>query len=520
MAKGSEKKNECNNARIPIVAILGHVDHGKTTILDYIRKANVQSCEAGGITQKISVFTVSPTNNPSKRITFIDTPGHEAFDLMRSRGGGVADIVLLVVAANDGVKPQTLESINIINKSSAKPILVINKVDLPDVDIKKVKRDVSNQGLLIEGMGGKTPVVEVSAKTGEGISDLLDVINLVVDVEGLQKREDLPEGVVAKAFVLESVKDRSRGNISSVVLEKGNLCKGSWLGYKKDEDIKIEKIKGIISEEDEILCDLNCGCGGRIIGISNLLPLGSEIYIIRENKKELLKSLYKEPEDLEIGDVSIAEDDIFGSIFDDEKLNSDKNLNVILRSSSQGSLEALRNSLEKIKQDEYFVNVVSDGVGDISIKDVEMAKLSKAIILGFEVSVERTAQEIAKKAGVLIRTYSIIYKLIEEVEDALDLLSSPEQEEEEIGNANIKMIFLLSNGSKVFGGRVKEGILKRDCKCYIVRNDEILAEGKIKSLRKGKETVNEVKQGDDCGVILDIDVEAQEGDGLYCYKAS
>lgn len=518
MVKKVEKQNICAQARVPIVAILGHVDHGKTTILDYIRKSHVQSCEAGGITQKISVFTIAPNKDASKKITFIDTPGHEAFDLMRSRGGSIADIVLLVVAANDGVKPQTVESIEIIKKSSAKPIVVINKIDLPDVNVAKIKRDITNEGLQVEGMGGNIPVIEVSGKTGKGISELLDLINLVADVEGLEDRGILPEGVAASGYVLESVKDKTRGNISSLVLISGDLCKGSWLGYKKGESFEIEKVKGIISEEGENICDLSCGCGGKVIGISSLIPLGTEVFILEKNNLKLLSTLYKVEPTLE--DLSIVEDDIFGSIFDEEQKDGDTILNVIVKSSSQGSLEALKQSLVKVKKDEYSVNIVSDGVGDITNKDIEMAKLSKAILLGFEVGIEKGSEDVAKKSGVLVRTYSIIYKLVEEVEDALEMLSTPAHVEEEIGSAVIKMMFVLSDGSKVLGSRVKEGILKRDCKCYVVRNDEILAEGKIKSLRKGKETVHEVKQGEDCGVILDIDVESNEGDELYCYKVS
>ena len=519
MVKKDVKQNVCVQGRVPIVAILGHVDHGKTTILDYIRKSNVQSCEAGGITQKISVFTIAPNRDLNKQITFVDTPGHEAFDLMRTRGGIIADIVLLIVAANDGVKPQTIESIEIIKKSSAKPIVVINKVDLPDTDLAKIKRDLVNQGLLIEGMGGNIPVIEVSGKTGKGIPELLDLINLVVDVEGLQQRGELPEGVAAKAYVLESVKDKTRGNVSTLVLVSGDLCKGSWLGYKKDEKLTIEKVKGIISEEGENICDLSCGCGGKLIGISNLLPLGSEVYILQENNTKILSPLYKE-EKIQEEEISLIEDDNFSAIFDEEQSDGDTELNVIVKSSSQGSLEALKNSLGKVKKDGYSVRIISEGVGDISNKDIDMAKLSKAILLGFEVGSERGAEDLARKSGVLVRTYSIIYKLIEEIEEALDMLSTPQHEEEEIGNAVIKMMFTLSDGSKVLGSRVKDGILKRDCKCYIVRNDEILAEGKIHSLRKGKDTVTEVKQGEDCGVILDIDVETNEGDELYCYKVS
>ncbi|MBP6976298.1 GTP-binding protein, partial [Candidatus Dojkabacteria bacterium] len=308
MVKESKKQNICVQNRVPIVAILGHVDHGKTTILDYIRKSHVQSCEAGGITQKISVFTIAPNNDSSKKITFIDTPGHEAFDLMRVRGGSIADIVLLIVAANDGVKPQTVESIEIIKKSSAKPIVVINKIDLPDVNISKIKRDITNEGLQVEGMGGNIPVIEVSGKTGKGIPELLDLINLVVEVEGLEDRGVLPQDVAARAFVLESVKDKTRGNISSLVLINGDLCKGSWLGYKKDGRVVIEKVKGIISEEGENICDLSCGCGGKVLGISDLIPLGSEVYTLEKNDPKLLSSLYKAEASME--DLSIVEDDI------------------------------------------------------------------------------------------------------------------------------------------------------------------------------------------------------------------
>ncbi len=517
MTKKDVKKNLGVND-IPIVAILGHVDHGKTSILDYIRKSNVQNCEAGGITQKISVFTVSLGEDKSKSITFIDTPGHEAFDFMRLRGGSVTDIVVLVVAANDGVKPQTIESIKIIKDSTAKPIVVINKVDLPDIDIAKIKRDLVNQGLLLEGMGGDIPVIEISAKTGKGIAEFLDLIFLVADVEGLQDRGELPKGVVAKAFVLESVKDQSRGNISTVVLISGNLCKGSWLGFKSNDGIQIERVKGIISEDGKNFCDLLCGCGGRIIGVSQLVTVGSEIYILEKNDKVLLNNMYaKEEKDEE---KPLIEEDIFGELFNSQGEGDINNcLNVIVKSSSEGSLQALEKSLSKLEKDGYSIKIVSSAVGDINQKDVELAKLSKSILLGFEVVTTKGVEDIAKKSGVLLRIYSVIYKLLEEVEDALEMLASPEETEEEIGNAVVKMLITLNNSSVVLGSRVKDGILKRDCKVYIVRDDEIIGEGIIKSLRKNKDTVTEVKQGEECGVVLNIDVNAQEGDMIYCYKS-
>lgn len=517
MSKGNVKQN-LETRKIPIVTILGHVDHGKTSILDYIRKANVHGYEAGGITQKVSVFSVALDGEKGKSITFIDTPGHEAFNLMRSRGGNIADIVVLVVAANDGVKPQTIESIGIINKSTAKPIVAINKVDLPDIDIAKIKRDLVNNGLLIEGMGGDVPVVEVSAKTGKGIPELLDLISLVAEVEGLQDRGDLPKGIAANAFVLESVKDKARGNTSTLILTAGNLCRGSWLGYKVGDTFVTERVKGIVSEDGKNESDLICGFGGRVIGISHLIPVGSDVYILEKDDKKLLSSMYKE--DIKESDVPLTEDNFFDDMFNtEEKEDIGKYLNVILKSSSEGSLQALERSLGRLENDGYTVKIISSGVGEITQQDIELAKLSKSILLGFEVGIQKGVEDIASKNGVLVRTYSVIYKLIEEVEGALDMVSSPDEVEEEIGNAVVKMIIPLTDGSVVLGCRVKDGILKRDCKAYLVRNDEILSEGNIKSLRINKSTVTEVKQGVECGVILNTVVDASEGDELYCYKS-
>lgn len=518
MSKDGIKQN-LETRKVPIVTILGHVDHGKTSILDYIRRANVHGYEAGGITQKISVFSVALNEDSSKNITFVDTPGHEAFDLMRSRGGNIADIVVLVVAANDGVKPQTIESIEIIKKSTAKPIVAINKVDLPDIDIAKIKRDLVNHGLLLEGMGGDVPVVEISAKTGKGIPELLDLISLVAEVEGLQERGNLPKGIAAKAFVLESVKDKSRGNVSTLILTAGNLCRGSWLGYKVGDTFVIERVKGIVSEEGKNESDLVCGFGGKVIGISQLIPVGSDVYILEKDDKKLLSSMYEK--EVYENDVPLSEDNFFDDVFSAQQKEEDGNyLNVILKSSSEGSLQALEKSLGRLENDGYTVKIVFCGVGDVTQQDVELAKLSKSILLGFEVGIQKGVEDIASKNGVLVRTYSVIYKLIEEVEGALDMVSSPDETEEEIGNAIIKMIIQLTDGSVVLGCRVKDGILKRDCKAYVVRNDEILGEGNIKSLRINKSIVTEVKQGEECGVILNnTEVQASEGDELYCYKS-
>ena len=515
MAKSTKSTIKKGKLRTPVVTILGHVDHGKTTILDRIREADVQSSEAGGITQKVSVFTVQIPGK-DQEITFVDTPGHEAFDLMRSRGGAIADIVLLIVAANDGVQPQTKESIEIINASNVKPIVVINKVDLPNINIEKVKRDIVSNGLQIEGFGGTIPVIEVSAKTGVGIKELLDLILLVSEVEGLREDIKLPEGISGKAFILESVKDKSKGNVSSVVLIQGNLCQGNWFGYKFNEKLYIEKIKGLITEDGGNLCSLECGCGGKIIGLSNLLDLGTEGYILEKNDKGLLESVLKIKEEEEKKKEEFSFEDFFAP--NEEENEEGGSLNVIIKSSSEGSLEAIKNTLEKIVEDDFSVKILDSGVGNITLKDVEFAMLSKAIILGFEVQIEAGVADYAKKNKVLVKTYDIIYRIFEEIKEALVAMSLPQETEEEIGNATVKTIFVLSDGSKVLGSKVDKGMLKRDCKVYVVRNDEIIGESKIKSLRINKDQVNEVKNGFECGIQLVDTIEAKEGDSIYCYK--
>jgi translation initiation factor IF-2 len=502
---------EVGKERTPVVAILGHVDHGKTTILDYIRSANVQSKEVGGITQKISAFTVDVSGKP---ITFIDTPGHEAFNLMRLRGGSVADIVLLIVAADDGVQPQTEESIEIIKNSSAQPIVVINKIDLPDVDIEKIKRELSNKGIQVEGMGGKIPVALVSGKTGKGINELLEMIVLVSEVEGLQFREDLKDGVKGKAMSLETIKDKSKGLVATVILQQGGLKVGDWIGFKVENEIKVEKVKGIITEDNQNLTGLTAGTGGRIMGLSSQVNPGEYVYVLEKNDSKVLKDLLLFEEELE--QAQITSDDL-SALF--TQIDSEvKSLNVIIKSSSEGSLEAIKKSLEKIKEEDAKIEIIHSGIGDITASDIETAEITKSIVLGFEVSMDSTASKLSRDRKVLVRSYDIIYKLVDEIRDALSVLGMPAESEEEIGQAEVRAIFTLTDGSQVIGCRVKEGIVKRGCKVYVVRKDEIMGEGKITSLRNQKETITEAKKEQECGVILDTKVEVVEGDSLYCYK--
>jgi translation initiation factor IF-2 len=531
----SNKEGINKMIRTPIVAILGHVDHGKTTILDQIKNTDVQSGEVGGITQKISVFTVShgevAGGKKDGEITFIDTPGHEAFDLMRSRGGGIADFVLLIIAADDGLKPQTIESIEVIKRSQAKPIVVINKIDLPNINIEKIKRELSTHGILVEGYGGDVPVAEVSGKTGAGISDLLDTINLLVDMEGFIERVGLPDKTSGKAFVLESVKDNSKGYISSIVNVEGTFLKGGWIAYRSGDSVEVEKIKGFVSETDSQIQKLETGHGARLLGLSALADLAGEIYAIDGKDVKLATSLLPRAERIveeSIAEVELDEDgeeiqvNWLTEMFADDDENPDgveKNyLNVIIKSSSEGSLEAIIKSLEPVEVDGYSVKLVSTGVGDITQKDIELAEVTKSIVLAFEVSVSPALQKSAENKKILVRNYDLIYKLTEEITDALTIMSAPKESEEELGSARIKEIFTLSNGDAVLGGRIDEGIMKLGAKCYIVRDDEIVGEGRIKSLRNQKKEIKEAGKGADFGAILEPKIDAQEGDEIHCFK--
>lgn len=516
------------NTRTPIVAILGHVDHGKTTILDRIRSASVVDSEAGGITQKISVFTVNMESG--RQITFIDTPGHEAFDLMRTRGGSVADVVLLIVAGNDGVMPQTKESIEIIKKSSARPIIVINKCDLPDVNIEKIKREISVLGLIPDDLGGNVPVIKVSGRTGMGIPELLETINLVVDVEGLPDKGDLGNNAIGRGVVLESVKDKSKGNVASFVALKGSFRKGDMLVYQSGKEIFSEKVKGFVTEDGSVLDELSEGQGAKIIGISNNVNLGSDIVDIpealRKNSEEIFRKIVEIVAEIDAGEeTELSKDDLLANFFGISsegavvEQSKKRKLGLVIKASSEGALEAITKSLSKIESEQIELVIQSKSLGDISQKDVELASVTKSIILGFEVSMESGLKDLIEKKKVLVRSYDIIYKLVDEVKDTVEMLESGQEVEEEIGFAEVRQIFTLSNGTKVIGCKVREGILKRNERCYIVRKDDIIGKGKIISMKQQKTEVNETKVGFECGLIIEpTPTEVDITDEIHCFK--
>ncbi|MEA3357219.1 MAG: GTP-binding protein, partial [Patescibacteria group bacterium] len=375
--------------RCPIVTFLGHVDHGKTTILDQIRKSSVQSGEFGGITQKISVYSVE---HNGKDITFVDTPGHEAFDLMREQGGQISDIVLLIVAANDGVKPQTKESIKIIKTTKKPCIVVLNKIDLKTSDVSKVKRDLASEGIQVESAGGDIPCVEVSGKTGKGIDDLIEMILLVAEVSEVCKNK-APKEALGKATVLESIKDASKGNVSSIIVTAGEFRKTDFVCYKKEE-VSVERIKGFAGENSKTLTKVVQGYGGQLIGTRDLITPGSVIYCVPSPSIDVCEELFKskavkkkspkkksstKPGSVKSGkkdEEPESEDNLLSEMIGDIGEDSEKSeiLDVVLRSSSQGAMEAVKKSIGKIDKKEELIRVVDTKVGDISLSDVEYAR--------------------------------------------------------------------------------------------------------------------------------------------------
>ncbi len=524
MAKKKEVKT--TEYRAPIVTLLGHVDHGKTTILDNIRKTAVQAGEVGGITQSISVYSI---DRNGKAITFVDTPGHQAFNLMRLRGGQVANIVLLIVAADDSVKPQTKESIEIIKKTKTPAIAVINKVDIPGVDVEKVKRDLSAEGLIVESLGGDIPSVEVSGKTGKGIDELLDMILLVAEVNGLAPKAPA-EGTLGSAFVLESYKDKSRGNVSTLVVTSGQFKKADYIAYysKKAE---IEKIKGFINEFGKPVDVINQGFGGQIIGLPSLLDLGEEVYSVDNPKADVSKlfEMRKKGKTVEEAVAKASQEsgtedqnaELLSLLMASQGASDEpetKTLKVVLKAYTQGKLDAIMRSLDELNQEAKIIDVIHASVGDINMGDVEYATDARGIVIGFEVNVDRAAKEFAAKSRILVKVYDLIYSLVDELEDAAMGLQLPSEEEEVTGMAAIRKLFVLSDGTTVLGLRVESGTIKSGSACRVLRGDEEILKAKIKSMRSGKDKIDSATTGAECGAILDKKGDIVEGDKLQCFK--
>ncbi|MDD3390436.1 MAG: translation initiation factor IF-2 [Synergistaceae bacterium] len=492
--------------RPPIVTVMGHVDHGKTTLLDFIRKTNITAREAGGITQHIGASTVK---HQGKEIVFLDTPGHEAFTSMRARGAQATDIAILVVAADDGVMPQTREAINHAKAASVPIIVAINKIDKPAAKPERVRQQLSDAGLVPEEWGGTTIMVEVSAKSGQGMDQLLEMILLVAEIEELKADPTVkPRGVVVEAKL-----DKGKGPVATVLVQEGTLCKGDILLFTT----ACGKIRAMLDSEGK-----NIDCAGpstpvEILGLASV-PQPGEVFTAVENEriaKDAISTREQEQRNTQQGSsrrLSLEE------LYTQLKEGDVPQLNLLLKSDVQGSSEALAASLEKMATNEVGINIIHRGVGRIAESDVMLASASNAVIIGFNVRPDANAKRIAESEGVQIRLYDIIYDAIDDVKAALEGMLKPTIRENTIGQAEIRQVIKVAKAGKVAGSYVLEGVIRRNSKVRLIRGGIVLWDGSLSNLRRFKDDAKEVAAGYECGISLSNYQDFEEGDILEAYE--
>ena len=492
--------------RPPVVCVMGHVDHGKTSLLDAIRKTHVTQREAGGITQAIGAYTVDVKG---KSITFLDTPGHEAFTAMRMRGANSTDIAILVVAADDGVMPQTVEAINHAKAAGVEIIVAVNKIDKPSANIDRVKQELSEYELISEDWGGSTVFAPVSAKTGEGLDNLLDMILLTADVLELKADPDRK----ARGVVIEAQLDKGRGPVATVLVQKGTLHIGDFVSAGAAHG----KVRAMISDKGENVKTAGPSTPVEILGLSSV-PEAGEVFLAHASDKEA-KS-YADTYTAENKKQKLAEtqgrmslEDLFSKI----KEENLKELDIIIKADVQGSVEALKESILKLSNEEVIVKVIHGGVGAINESDVNLAGASNAIIIGFNVKPDTQAADKAEAENVDVRCYDVIYKAIEDIERAMKGMLDPIFEEKIIGHAEIRQIFKASAIGNIAGSYVLDGIMQRGCKVRITRDGEQIYEGELSSLKRFKDDVKEVKEGFECGLVFDKFDSIQELDKVEAF---
>ena len=489
--------------RPPVVTIMGHVDHGKTTLLDYLRKSSVASGEAGGITQAIGAYQVKCKG---KDITFIDTPGHEAFTEMRARGASVTDIVIIIVAADDGVKPQTREAIDHAKAAKVPIIVAINKIDKPEANIDKVMTGLVDAGLTPEEWGGDTLVNKISAVTGEGVEDLLENILLIAEMQELKANPKR----YATGAVLESQMDKHMGSVVTLLIQNGTLRLGDPIVVGTASG-KVRTLKNDLGQNIVLATP---SMPVEITGLSTT-PKAGDKFMAFETEKQA-KSIAEErslrAKDADTNRTGMTLDDLFGQI--NEGL---KEINVVLKTDVTGSLEAVRQSLEKIDVEGVKVNIIRASVGAITESDIVLAQASNAIIIGFNVRGSGKVMDLAKEYGVSIKTYDIIYKVVEEMEAAMKGMLEPEFEEQVTGNLEIRQIFKFSKVGLIAGCHVTNGTIKMGENARLIRDGIVVYQGKIKSLQRGKDSAKEVSKGMDCGLTLENCQDYRENDQIEVY---
>ena len=491
--------------RAPVITIMGHVDHGKTSLLDYIRNSSIIEGEFGGITQHIGAYQI---DHNGKKLTFIDTPGHAAFTEMRARGASITDIVIIIVAADDGVMPQTIEAIDHAKAANVPIVVAVNKIDKPDANPERVIEEVSKQGLIPEAWGGDTVYVPISAKTGEGVDKLLENIELIAEVRELKANPNR----YALGTVLESRLDKNYGPTATLLVQNGTLrigdpvVVGTSFGRVRTlkNDLGNEIVEALPSTPVEVtgLSDVPTA-GDRFMAYSN----EKEAKAIAENRKE------KEKLKKDKAGSAVSLDDIFNRIKEGAK-----EINVVLKTDVNGTEEAVKNALTKVRVEDVSVNVIRSGVGAITESDIVLASASDAIVIGFNVRPDSKVTEIAKSYGVDIRLYNVIYKLVEELEDAMKGMLDPEYEEVVIGSAKVIQLFKFSKVGTIAGSKVDTGVIKSNAKARLIRDGVVVYDGEINSLQREKDNVKEVKKGFECGITLENFSDIKVNDVIEAYE--
>ena len=493
-------------SRPPVVTIMGHVDHGKTSLLDYIRRTHVADAEAGGITQHIGAYSVKTEKG---RVTFLDTPGHAAFTAMRARGAQATDIVVLVVAADDGVMPQTVEAIEHAKAAGVPLVIAVNKIDRENADPDRVRNDLAQHEIIPEDWGGEHLFVHVSAKTGDGVDDLLDAILLQAEVMDLKAVEEGP----ARGLVIESSLEIGRGAVATLLVQSGTLNQGDMIIAGEEYG----RIRNMFDETQQSIESAGPSSPAVVLGLSKTPSAGDDFMVVKNERKAREAAEFRRAKTRE---TKLAQqqasklEDMFSQMKDAQA----DTIAVIIKSDVHGSAEALRDALEKLSTDEVKVNVLSTGVGGITETDATLAAASNAVIIGFNVRADAAARSTIKESGVDVRYYSIIYEAIDDVKAALSGMLSPEIREQIVGLAEVKDVFSSPKFGDIAGCIVTEGYVKRDNPIRVLRENVVIYEGELESLRRFKDDVNEVRSGTECGIGVKNYSDVRVGDQIECYE--
>ncbi len=504
--QSGEEAQADESPRAPVVTIMGHVDHGKTSLLDYIRRTKVASGEAGGITQHIGAYHVDTERGA---ITFLDTPGHAAFTAMRARGAQATDVVVLVVAADDGVMPQTIEAIQHAKAAGVPIIVAVNKIDRPDADPERMRQELSNHEVIPEQWGGESIFVDVSAKTGDGVDKLLESILVQAEVLELKARDSGP----ARGVVIESRVDKGRGPVASVLVQAGRLSKGDMLLAGQE----FGRVRSLFDHAGKEVDHAGPSIPVEVLGLSGPANVGDEALVVEDERKAREIALFRQGK---IREVRLAKqqaaklDDVFEQLAEGEA----NTLNVVLKADVQGSVEALRDALVKLSGDEVKVNVVAAGTGGISETDVNLAIASSAIIIGFNVRADSAARKLVESEGVDMHYFSVIYDVIDTVKQSISGMLSPEYKEEIVGIAEVRDVFRSKKFGSIAGCMVIEGAVKRNNPIRVLRDNVVIYEGELESLRRFKDDVSEVKSGTECGIGVRNYNDVKVGDQIEVFE--